>query len=231
MKITTRNIQSGWGKRISLILECIRENSDSDIFIITEYRNNHKEIIYNKLLLLWYKFIYGATEELNKNSLIIASKKDFHIQLFNNLQEHSHRVIKIYDQDYMIYWCYFPQGKYKKIIFDFLLEEIKKNKNKKIIITWDINTGKHFIDEEKKTFIYSEYLDILETKWIIDAWRLKNKNSKEYSWYSHAGNWFRIDHFFISDNLSQNIINCKYNHTYRENKISDHSMMNLELNI
>lgn len=228
MKISTRNIQSWWGKRINLIIDCLKEISDSDIVILTEYRNNHKENIYNNFLNLWYKFIYNSTKENNKNSLIIASKIELNREKIE-LEEHSHRIIKLYKDDVIIYWCYFPQWSEKKIIFDFLIKEVEKHKDKKIIITGDINTGKHFIDENWKTFICSNYIDVLEEIWIIDAWRLKNKNTKEYSWYSHSWNWFRIDHFFISENLSKYIINCQYSHIYREQKISDHSLIYLEL--
>lgn len=228
MKISTRNIQSWWGKRINLIIDCLKEISDSDIIILTEYRNNHKENIYNIFLNLWYKFIYNSTTENNKNALIVASKIDFDREKIE-LQEHSHRIIKLYKDDVIIYWCYFPQWREKKIIFDFLIKEAEKHQDKKIIITWDINTGKHFIDENWKTFIYSNYINILEEIWIIDAWRLKNENTKDYSWYSHSWNWFRIDHFFISENLSKYIIDCQYNHIYREQKISDHSLIYLEL--
>ena len=106
---------------------------------------------------------------------------------------------------------------------------MSENLEKKIIITGDINTGKHFQDEKNATFYCSEYIDKLEQKGMIDAWRFVNNGNKEYSWYSNAGNGFRIYHFFVSKVLEESIISCSYNHLPRENKVSDHSLMEIQI--
>ena len=66
---------------------------------------------------------------------------------------------------------------------------------------------------------------------MIDAFRFLNGNIKEYSWYSNAGNGFRIDHFFVSKNLKNNLTKCYYKHNCRENNISDHSLMSLDIKL
>ena len=58
-----------------------------------------------------------------------------------------------------------------------------------------------------------------------------NTDEKEYSWYSNAGNGFRLDHFFVSKSIKDYVTKCYYNHNYRETKISDHSFMSLEITI
>ena len=64
---------------------------------------------------------------------------------------------------------------------------------------------------------------------MIDAFRFLNGNIKEYSWYSNAGNGFRIDHFFVSKNLKSNLTKCYYKHNCRKNNTSDHSLMSLDI--
>ena len=230
MIISTWNIRHGGGERVNDILGVLKNNSKSDVYVITEFRNNSNgsEILYF-LKQLGYKYIKTIETEQRINSILIASKIKYESELFAELEEHKQRVIKIKTSELSIYGCYFPQKNLKKDVFEFLLKEIKTNKEENIIITGDFNTGKHFIDEKAGSFYCSEYLDKLENSGMVDAWRLINGQKKEYSWYSNAGNGFRIDHFFVSDSITGNIVSCSYSHLFREKKISDHSMMTLEL--
>ena len=231
MKILTWNIRHGGGTRIDSIIDVLMENYESQLLIISEYRNNRNGIILrDKLKHLGYTFqTPNISNEQRVNSVFIAGKQSFTHTSFDELGEHKQRVIRIEINELTIYGCYFPQKNLKKIIFDFLLKKVSENLEKKIIITGDINTGKHFQDEKKATFYCSEYIDKLEQKGMIDAWRFVNNGNKEYSWYSNAGNGFRIDHFFVSKVLEESIISCSYNHLPRENKVSDHSLMEIQI--
>ena len=234
LKIGTWNLRHGGGKRISGILEAISENNEVDIFVFTEFRNNQNKLLLESALSdLGYRFIKTVSFEIAKtlNSVLVASKIDFTASDFSELEEHKQRVLKIKLAQFTIYACYFPLDKVKKSVFDFLLKEIQENGTENLIIAGDINTGKHLIDETGKTFIHAAYLDKFEENGLIDAWRKVHNDKKEYSWFSNVGNGFRIDHFFVDKNLSENIISCEYVHTYRENKVSDHSMMILKLEI
>ena len=64
---------------------------------------------------------------------------------------------------------------------------------------------------------------------LVDAYRLVNPSTKEYSWFGKKGNGYRFDHFFVSTILSQSIVDCSYIHTPRSLKLSDHSAMYLEI--
>ena len=63
---------------------------------------------------------------------------------------------------------------------------------------------------------------------LIDAYRLIQPMTHEYSWVSREGEGQRLDHFFVSKGLSPHIIECSYDHTPRHSKISDHSAMSLK---
>ena len=232
MIISTWNIRHGGGKRVKEIVNVLKDNINSDVFILTEFRNNNnKEAIETSFKVLGFNNIYSTKADSKTNSVLIASKDQYKVEMFDQLKEHKQRVIKISSNKLSIYGCYFPQKKLKKEVFEFLLNEIKKNKSENIIIVGDFNTGKHFLDEKGSSFYCSEYLFEFERKGMVDAWRFINDNKKEYSWYSNVGNGFRIDHVFLKESLKKNIVDCYYKHSYRENNISDHSLLKLFINL
>lgn len=229
MKITTWNIRHGGGNRITEIIKWI-ENHDTDYFLITEYRNNENGVLLSKALAkCGYSFQLMPKTEKNKNTLMIASKREFTgVYFHNELGDDYLRVIKVEDDEIIIYGVYFPQKNEKKKIFEFLLNEMNRQSDKTRIFIGDFNTGKPYIDEEKKTFYCSEYIDAIE-KSYVDAWRYINKNKREYSWYSNLGNGFRVDHVFVNQSDKNKIDQCFYLHEKRIDKTSDHSIMEVEL--
>jgi len=230
MKIATWNIRHGGGKRVKDIVGVIRSYSEVDVFIITEFRNNNnKDAIIKALNEVGFTCIQTTNSESKVNSVLIAAKFDYDVQLFDELGEHKQRVIKLKTPYISIYGCYFPQKKLKSIIFEFILKEIKSNPKENILVVGDFNTGKHYLDENGATFYCSEYFDKIEKAGLTDAWRLINGSKKEFSWFSNAGNGFRIDHFFVSNSIKGRVIKCQYDHSLRENKVSDHSLMTLQL--
>ena len=230
MIITNWNIRHGGGKRTREIIDVIKDNKRSDVFILTEFRNNsNKDVFEETFKFFGFKNIITTNSDSKTNSILIASKEEYKVEFFDSLKDHKQRVVKIKSSKLSIYGCYFPQQKLKKDVFEFLLKELARNKDENIIIAGDLNTGKHYIDEKGASFYCSEYLYELEKEGMVDAWRLINGNKKEYSWYSSAGNGFRIDHFFVTNSLKNSVAECFYNHSYRENKFSDHSLMSLKL--
>jgi|SRR5690554_7007250 len=229
--IGTWNLRHGGGSRINQILNIISENKNIDILVLTEFRNNqNKSIIENELRKQNYQFIETLEVSSRLNSVLIASKTQFdEVESFQSLDIHYQRILRVKAKGLNIYGCYFPGKNLKKEVFEFLISEIKNKGKENTIITGDINTGKHFIDENGATFYHSDYLEKFEKLGLVDAWRKVNGEKREYTWFSNAGNGFRLDHFFIDENLSDKIVNCEYKHRYREEKISDHSMMILEL--
>ena len=229
MIINTWNIRHGGGTRVNE-LNKVFQNYCSDVLIITEFRNNkNKELIEEHLIKLGYKF-FAYSDSLPKiNTVMIACKKNAQVEYFNALNENKQRIIKVTYEDVLIYGCYFPQQKLKMPVFEFLIDELIKHKGKDLILMGDFNTGKHFIDENKASFYCSEYLSKLEDFGAVDAWRLINNDKREYTWYSNAGNGFRIDHCYISHSLKYRVKDCFYIHETREKKYSDHSLMSIEL--
>lgn len=74
----------------------------------------------------------------------------------------------------------------------------------------DFNTDKHFINETGKTFALADQFDCLDSLGWHDMWRERNNDVIEYSWYSNAGNGFRLDHAFGTDSLNAKVKNLWY---------------------
>lgn len=230
MKITTWNLRHGGGKRIDAIISILQKMT-SDIIVLTEFRNNEfGEKIKTALTSFGYSNLYTTNADAKLNSVLIACKENFETETFSELGEHQQRVIKITTENFTLLGTYFPGNDLKKYVFDFLIKYIQDNPDENIIITGDLNTGKHYIDEQGATFFHAAYFDKFEELGFIDAWRHVHHDKKEFTWYSNAGNGFRLDHFFVNGTLKQKIIACFYDHQPRIDKISDHSVMALIIN-
>ena len=62
-----------------------------------------------------------------------------------------------------------------------------------------------------------------------DLWRHRYPDGREFSWYSHRGNGFRIDHAFLSSSLAARAGVIRYSHEERLAGLSDHSVLLLDL--
>ncbi|MCC7301286.1 MAG: endonuclease/exonuclease/phosphatase family protein [Bacteroidia bacterium] len=233
MKILTWNIRHGGGTRVNEILEVLSgKYAETAIVVMSEFRSNTQGgRIRQHLKKAGYVYQFAPEAGEKTNTVLVASRLELNFSVYPRLGIHSHRVVGAEGTDFQVYACYFPQQDEKKQVFEFLLQEIQDGPDKPVIITGDINTGKHYIDEEGATFFHSAYLEKLEATGMLDAFRHFHPDAREYSWYSNrAKNGFRIDHFFVSANLKDRVFSCLYSHEEREKKISDHSVMMLEIN-
>jgi len=85
------------------------------------------------------------------------------------------------------------------------------------------------VDQKKKSFWYEDQFIELTQELGKDAYRHIHEDKLEYSWFSHQGNGYRYDHTIVTPDLVPIITNCYYLQDYREQKISDHAPMVLEL--
>lgn len=227
--ITTWNIRHGGGTRLQQITGVLDSYSSSDVLVITEYRpNKNGKAIRAFLEEKGYDQQFATVTEEKKNGVLVASRLEFDAKTDTRLSEHSHRVAIAQFQGFTLYGCYFPQQKEKQKVFNYLIEECAHSDHS--MITGDINTGLHFIDEKGKSFYCADALHQLN-QIMPDAYRHLHGEKKEYSWFSNAGNGFRIDHFMVSPALIGGVQSCQYGHEPRESKASDHSAMSLELSL
>ena len=230
MKISTWNIRHGGGSRLEAIKTVLNSMRNEDVLVITEFRSNKNGLAFKAHLNgLAFSHQFSTVKDERSNGVLIASKEPISCTTDEALGEHSHRVAIVECKGFKLFGCYFPQQKQKQKVFDYLIAQSKNLDN--AIITGDINTGLHYADETGASFYCANALKELQDNGMPDAFRHLHGGSKEFTWYSHAGNGFRIDHFMVSTNLLSVLNSCHYNHDPRIEKASDHSTMSLELDL
>lgn len=162
------------------------------------------------------------------------------------------RVLQHDFKDISLFNIYFPNGQKDENRLNFKMEFYAKflayldellKQGRKIIICGDVNTAHREIDlkNPKANSQTSGFLPI-ERAWIdellnhgfIDTFREINGDKIAYSWWSYRFNaraknvGWRIDYFFISENLKQNL---KDAFILGEIKGSDHCPVGIEIEI
>jgi len=228
-KIIEWNIRHGGGKRTPHIISRLQKQNP-DIIVLAEFRNNAYGALIKKELAS-----KGYTEQVHGiamsrvNTVLVASKVRIESSsYFFELKEHKQRLIGLKFNDFNMIVFYFPTGKRKIPVFDFLLRLIRDCLNEPTILIGDLNTGKHFIDEEGKTFKVPFYIEKIENAGWIDAWRFFHVSEREYTWYSTKGNGFRLDHAFVSPKMLEKLRMVYYSHSERTEGLSDHSALVVE---
>jgi exodeoxyribonuclease III len=226
MKVMTFNIRQGGGDRKERIIDSISCH-DPDILVLTEFRENkHTQYFRTRLSKLGYLNSAVASKDTGLNTVCVASKNSFVPETFQKeLNGEGHRLVVAHFNEFTVVGVYFAQKQEKNILFNFINNNASVLSKQRCLIIGDFNTGKHFIDEEGKTFHCAKEFEDLEGSGFVDTWRSRNTEAREYSWFSNIGNGFRIDHAFATFDLNARVESVFYSHEEREKGVSDHSAM------
>jgi len=162
------------------------------------------------------------------------------------------RVIVADYEKFMLFNVYFPNGKisrerlrYKMDFYDDFLFGIEKlrRKEKKLIVCGDVNTAHKEIDlarpkENSKIsgFLPEEraWIDKFLSRGYVDTFRVFSKEPGQYTWWDFKTRarernvGWRIDYFFISENLRKNL---KAAFILADVRGSDHCPVGIEIEI
>jgi exodeoxyribonuclease III len=230
MRILTLNIRHGGGKRVDRIVGFIRE-LDPDVLVLTEYRANVNSLpLQTALFEHGYKWQASSSNDPRQNSVFLASRTSFHPEIgHSDLGKHAHRLIVASFEALNLVGVYFPQNEEKRAVFDYLNNRLLDSLGATMVIG-DFNTGRPYLDEVGRTFACIDCFEALEkTSGLVDSWRSRNPDAREFSWYSKSGNGFRIDHVFCTPALDQRIRQIRYAHETRNDSVTDHSAMVVDL--
>ena len=146
-----------------------------------------------------------------------------------SLSENQHRLLRVNLGGVDLIGCYFPQGKAKQPVFEYILQHLTQQVGLHALLLGDMNTGSHYIDEVGKSFHCAANFDRLNEMGWVDVWRSRNEECREYSWFSSVGNGFRIDHAFATKALNQRVLWVAYDHSPRLSGLTDHSALLVDL--
>ena len=231
MRISTWNIRAGGGKRTEQIAAVILEESP-DILVLTEYRPAPGVKLLQLLESANYHRISGEPDGPH-NSVCILSKHPMQAHQSPVLPKSLHRWISVIldSHDLIVLGVHVPnvseiwnKREFLECIEAFAIE----NLNRKAVVIGDLNTARNedcegaFINEAT---YFNRYLEL---GWV-DAWRSLHPDAREFTWYSHRNNGFRLDHCLVSPKLAPFVKQAEYRHDVRTDRLSDHSMLTVTL--
>ena len=201
-----------------------------------------------------YKSYFNQAERKGYSGVAVYSKpvpvkvlKGLGVKEFDN----EGRTLILEYPEFTLFNVYFPNGKrdhtrlqYKLDFYEAFLEYVLrlKDEGKRIIVCGDVNTAHKEIDlarpkanQKTSGFLPEEraWIDKLLAHGFLDTLRLFTDEGGIYTWWDvitrarERNVGWRIDYFFISENLRENITNA---FTLPEVMGSDHCPVGIELN-
>lgn len=117
----------------------------------------------------------------------------------------------------------------KSLYWKELLDIAGRWQHEPAMLVGDLNTGRPGLDEDAHTLTSAAMLGRLHETGFSDAYRHLHPRGKDRSWYSSKGSGFRLDHALTSARLTPRIESVRYSQREREERLSDHAPMLLEL--
>lgn len=225
MRILTLNLRHGGGTRTREIVRFLDDHM-ADALVLTEFRKNSagRQITdyLESIGLQWSSPNVGSAKQ---NTVLIAAKKLAPRSLLSPPNDWS---IHSADVDGLnILGLYLPQKALKAPVYRWLIPTASKLRRS--VVVGDFNTGLNDLDVQGRSKFWCEAdFRLLSTQLMVDAYRAKNGNAEEYSWYSRAGNGFRVDHALVTRDLENSIVSATYQHETRD-VVSDHSALIAEI--
>jgi exonuclease III len=71
----------------------------------------------------------------------------------------------------------------RREVWKHLVSEAKVRRDEPVVVLGDLNTGRHYTDEEDATFSCTQRLGELATLGYVDAWRTMHPEKREFTWY------------------------------------------------
>lgn len=224
----------------------------ADIYCLQEVKASQNQI---DLRLKEYIGYWNSAKKAGYSGVLTLSKLEPKAVIIGDRDsdwDDEGRVIITKFDKFTLLNVYFPNGKkdrgrlmYKLEFYEYFLQYINKlrDQGEKIVFCGDVNTAHREIDlarpkenENISGFLEIErkWLDKLEQNGYIDTYRWLHPQEIGYSWWSPRSGarkrniGWRIDYFFVSDNLKNQI---KKAFILPEVQGSDHCPIGIELSL
>lgn len=109
-----------------------------------------------------------------------------------------------------------------------MLDSLENESQQNVLMIGDLNAGLSHVDAPVD-FFCSRYFNELPIRGYTDLWRHKHgPDAREHTWMGPV-NPYRLDHAFGKASLRDRLIDGRYDHSVRESKLSDHSLLSVTL--
>ena len=258
MKISSWNVNSVRARILNIINYL--KLSKPDILLIQEIKTEEKNFPFNDFKKIGYNcYVFGQKSYNGVAFVSKIDIKKIDINFFKDPKNQSRIIlgdIKLKSNTISLINVYVPNGNpvdtekfdYKKNWLKSFCSNLKKKykKDSNIIISGDFNiipeeidvfdVKRYMNDALYKVEIRKKFREILNLG-FVDAYRHINGNKIDYTYWDYfAGSWqknygLRIDHFLISNTLTENFESININKKPRAgNKPSDHTPVEIVIN-
>lgn len=234
MRIVGLNIQHGGGRRLRAIAGALAE-LEPDVAVLSEFHPGSRG---DALLAdlgavgLTHQPWTTSADPLYPNAVAVVSREP--IAATSEpiaTSANRHRVLATSVGPLDVVAVYFPLGRPKVGFWpDEFLPYARLSLEGHRLLIGDWNTGRHYLDEAGATLFAADSFEAMDTIGWTDAWRALHPDGREFTWYSRpANNGFRLDHAFLSPSLVPALRSASYVHSTREDRVTDHSAIVVEL--
>ncbi len=228
MKILALNVRHGGSGRLPGLLAFIAAH-DPDVFLLTEWRAARKDEIADWARdrgLACQAACCGATT----NGAMVAARQRFTATDLTPATGAPGALLRADFDAWTMLGCYFPQGNAKAPFFD-VCAGLAKGRQHPFLMIGDLNTGNQDADRTGgERFACADRFDGLSAEdGLVDLWRRSHGDAREWTWRS-SKNGFRIDHALANSHFIDRFApTCSYDHVPRDQGLSDHSAIVLDL--
>jgi exodeoxyribonuclease III len=230
LRLLAWNIRQGGGARLPVICEALRRH-DADVLVLSEYRGGDSALRLNEALeRLGYPHRTALRPPPGKAGVLVAARRRFraHAVLDDALLD-PYRLIHVEIGRLSLCGVYMPNLLAKVPYWEAVVAGLAGKIDGHALAIGDFNTCRAYVDEPGAIDRCAYFMDRVAELGFCDLWRHHYPEGREFSWYSHRGNGFRIDHAFLSPALAKRAKAIRYSHEERLAGLSDHSLLILDL--
>jgi exodeoxyribonuclease-3 len=230
LRLLAWNIRQGGGSRLAAIIEAILRH-DADVLVLSEYRGGDAALrLTEALTRVGYPHMTAPRPPPGKTGVLVASRRRFraHAALDAALPE-PYRLVHVDLGKLSLCGVYMPNLLAKVPYWEAVVAALATRLDGHALAIGDFNTCRAYVDEPGAIDKCAYFMDRVADLGFCDLWRQRYPDGREFSWYSHRGNGFRIDHAFLSPALAKRAEAIRYSHDERLGGLSDHSPLILDL--
>lgn len=249
MRLLTLNLRHGGGARMPRLLAHLRAH-EADVLVLTEHRHNAASVLLREGLAA-AGYVHqlasapGAPDRRGRrgrratpprtNHVLVAARRPLRPAREPALAFDPLRLLPVRLDGLRLVGLHLPNLKAKLPHWAALLRLAARLERRPggepAVFLGDFNTGHAPQDVETPGFAFtaSGQLAALEARGWVDAWRRLHPHGREYTWYSHRRNGFRLDHALLSPACAPALRAARFDHTVRTSGASDHAALIVDL--
>lgn len=230
VRLLAWNIRQGGGTRLPAIAAAVAQH-DADVLVLSEYRGGDAALrLKEALARIGYPHVTAPLPPPGKSGVLVAARRRFraHAPLDAALPE-PYRLVRVEIGRLSLCAVYMPNLLAKVPYWEAVVATLAAEAGGHALAIGDFNTCRAYLDEAGAIDRCAHFMDRVAAIGFCDLWRERNPDGREFSWYSHRGNGFRIDHAFLSRALARRAGEVRYSHDERLSGLSDHSPLILDL--